>query len=126
MIQAPSAKDAHEETDPTDKDPAGAAPVPLKPRSYRKNKLKANADVILANLRHDPSLKYRINGRRLLQLLLNTPTHALNREFVTDIPSRWFPSIAALARIYAQEWLEFAELLESSAEYTEWKADGSG
>jgi hypothetical protein len=50
-------------------------------------KQKAEADAILASLRQDPSLKYRIGGRQLLQALLQRPGHVLDQNSVSDIPN---------------------------------------
>lgn len=102
----------------------GDEPWPQRPDS--KEKPKADANAILASLRQDPSLKYRISGRRLLQALIQRPGHVLDQNSVMDIPNRWLPHIATLARIYAQEWLDFADMLERSVDRQECREDNIG
>jgi ParB-like chromosome segregation protein Spo0J len=70
-------------------------------------------DQILDNLRRDPSIRYRDKGRDLLRLLHRQPVLTVAPEIIDDIPPHCIPSIVCLTRIYAQEWLTLAGMLES-------------
>jgi len=69
-------------------------------------------DVILEKLRRDPSLRYRAQGRDLLRMLQMQPTRLQVLDVMGNIPAHWVPAVAALARIYAREWLEVAGTME--------------
>ncbi|MFI7020075.1 ParB N-terminal domain-containing protein [Streptomyces sp. NPDC050164] len=74
---------------------------------------EVNANAILENLRQDPSLRYRAEGRRLLRLLHQRPALALGPGTIEAIPEHWLPAISVLARICAQEWVSLAEAVEA-------------
>jgi ParB-like chromosome segregation protein Spo0J len=73
-----------------------------------------DAESILQELRQDPTLRYRASGRDLLRLLGLRPALALRRKVIETIPEHRVTAVATLFRIYAQDWLDLAGLLETS------------
>ncbi|MDN0201118.1 ParB N-terminal domain-containing protein [Streptomyces sp. S.PNR 29] len=109
----PAAEAVAESTPPAgSEDPSSA---PASDHAPNSRLTMANVDTILAKLRQDPALKYRATGRGLLRLLHQRPTSALSRDVMEAIPAHCAARVAALARIYACEWLEIAGKLENTA-----------
>jgi ParB-like chromosome segregation protein Spo0J len=95
--------------------PVSDRPAPDLERQMKAVYIEMDPRQILENLRQDPSLKYRDKGRELLRLLHPRPVLEVGREFVDVIPAHCVPAIARLTRLYAQEWLILANMLENRA-----------
>ena len=68
---------------------------------------------ILVGLQRDPSLRYQEDGRDLLRrLLLVKKVIDQIQEVVDSVPDHCLPSLAAVARIYGQRWLDLAGAFE--------------
>lgn len=85
-----------------------------------------DAETILHELRQDPTLKYRAGGRDLLRMLGVRPALLLRRKVVDVIPAHRVPAVATLFRLYAQEWLDLAGVLERSRSSERVGAVGEG
>ncbi|MEV6635467.1 ParB/RepB/Spo0J family partition protein, partial [Actinoplanes sp. NPDC051470] len=102
---------------------AHTAPEPEKTRSLavraavaaRAEREDPEPEHILQNLRQDPSLIYRTQGRDLLRLLQRGPVLAMGERVIDSIPSHCLPAVAALTRYYAQEWAMLTGMLENRA-----------
>jgi hypothetical protein len=72
-----------------------------------------SAAMALQNLKADPSLRFTESGRALLRWLFR---HAVGpdewRHHAQAAPPHCVYALAALARTWAAEWTEFAQLLE--------------
>jgi ParB-like chromosome segregation protein Spo0J len=61
----------------------------------------------------DPALKYSASGRSFVQWFDAHTVDAVEWKAVIDaVPAHWRDEIAALARLYAERWLEIARTLE--------------
>lgn len=67
---------------------------------------------VLANLVRDPSLRTRDDGRHLLHLLHRTASEKQHLAVLAStVPAHCVEAVDALARNYAEMWMEFAEAL---------------
>ncbi|KZM69858.1 hypothetical protein AWN90_04415 [Nocardia terpenica] len=70
--------------------------------------------IILRNLRKDPALRLKENGRALLrQLAISVVSIDEWEQLTTDTPSHCLSSLAQLARANARSWQELAGRLEN-------------
>lgn len=67
----------------------------------------------LDTLRNDPSLRMSLLGRSLLRLLVAHPdNHDDWERMVRAVPSHHLAGIARIARLQAEKWLQFSQMLE--------------
>ncbi|WP_199577195.1 hypothetical protein [Streptomyces sp. CRB46] len=82
-------------------------------RNPTKNRLPDAAIPALGTLSNDPSLRMSALGRSLLRLLVAHPrSHEDWERMVRAVPTYHLAGIARIARLQAEKWLQFAEMLE--------------
>jgi hypothetical protein len=93
------------------------APKPARPSQPIRDPVPAeHREVILQNLKNDPSLRFADSGRRMLRWLFTHATHTIEwREFLAETPPHCAYTLAAVARGCANDWLEYANELERRA-----------
>ncbi|MER5219337.1 hypothetical protein [Streptomyces flaveus] len=82
-------------------------------RDSTQNRLPDAAIPALDTLRNDPSLRMSLVGRSLLRLLVAHPgSHDDWERMVQAVPTHHLAGIARIARLQADKWLQFAQMLE--------------
>lgn len=101
------------------------APVSPRPRPLRasggghtwRREVYADRNMLLAKLRHDPSLKFNEAGRNALRWLHHHTVDTGSLENLgRGLPDHWAPIVAGLARSCATAWTQLAEQLEQRAQ----------
>ncbi|WP_238598241.1 ParB/RepB/Spo0J family partition protein [Saccharothrix sp. ALI-22-I] len=74
---------------------------------------------LMSRLRQDPSIRFNESGRSLLRML---DVHAVGNQdwqrLVNDVPAHCADAVSALARMCADQWLMYADLLDRRAHAT--------
>jgi ParB-like chromosome segregation protein Spo0J len=94
-----------------------AVPRAASSRPAKRGGMATDRHLLLAKLRHDPSLRSSEAGRATLHWLHN---HTVDFEGLETLgrglPDRWAPVVAGLARGCATAWIRLAEQLEQRTE----------
>lgn len=112
----PRQQDDQEPASPTSEAPSRAvrhdAPTGRRQRDPAADSVVVDTTSVLGVMRRDPSLRMSEPGRRLLRLLSAHPADREEWELLVEgVPSHHADTVAAIARLCAEAWSDFAQRL---------------